>query len=209
MKRRWMAAAWLALGCLAPAIAARRRQVGLGGEWVSLFDGKTLGGWTLVPLPGKKTKLGGQGRRDRGLGRAVDALQPAGRLQELPVSAPRSRSTTRATPGMYIRTPKEADLHQGLRDPGQQHAHATRSRPARSTRWSTSRRCSSRPTPGSPRRSRSPTQLPGQDGDQDPDHGQRRAALRVPRPRPALEGRATSPSSSTTPAARSRSARSR
>ena len=87
---------------------------------------------------------------------------------------------------------------------------ATRSRPARSTPSSTSTSSSSRPTPGSPRRSRSMDKnYRGKMVTAHQGHGQRRAALRVHRPRPDLRRRATSPSSSTTRAARSRSARSR
>ena len=68
-----------------PGDRRRGREAGLGGR-VGLalrrqvdrrLDGR--------PPARQEDEVGGQGRRDRGLGRAVDALQPPGRLQELQV----------------------------------------------------------------------------------------------------------------------------
>ena len=54
------------------------------GEWVSLFDGQTFSGWTQGG-GAENEQVGGRRRGHRGLGQALDALQPQGRLQELPV----------------------------------------------------------------------------------------------------------------------------
>jgi hypothetical protein len=55
MNRSGRQAAWLACGLLASALLSSSAfGADEKSEWVSLFDGKTLSGWTFLPLPNQK-----------------------------------------------------------------------------------------------------------------------------------------------------------
>lgn len=49
---KWIAVALLAAGFASAGMAAGRQD----GEWVSLFDGKSMDGWEVVPFPDRDTK---------------------------------------------------------------------------------------------------------------------------------------------------------
>ena len=173
------------------------------GEWVSLFDGQTLSGWTQGGGKGTQ-QVGGRGRRHRRLGQAVDALQPQGRLQELQVPRrgqdqrprqlghvlPLPQAQRRASPKGY-----EAQIDSTHSDPirtgsiyGFVHVYKQLVPP---DTWFTYEVEVRR------------QELARQDRHAHQGHGQRRGALRVHRLRPRPGTRATSRSSSTTRAARS------
>ena len=134
------------LGGLAPACSH-------AGEWVSLFDGKTLSGWTQ----------GGGAGRASGRSWTAPSWAPARRrcstapraTTRTSSSAPRSRSTTTATRACTSAAPSPTAASPTATRPRSTAPTATRSGPARSTASSTSTSRSSRPTPGSPTRSRS------------------------------------------------------
>ena len=115
-------------------------------------------------------------------------------------TAPRSRSPTRATRGCTS-APSRARLPQGLRGAGQQH-------PPRPVADRDPVRLRAREGDARPARH---LVHPGGRGDRQPhqDQGQRQAGGRLRGREEHVHRRATSPSSSTTPAARSGSARSR
>ncbi len=153
MKRRWMATAWLALGCLVPAFAGGADKPDSRGGLGLAVRRQVPRRLDLGAAGQAGDEVGGQGRRDRRLGRPVDALQPPGRLQELQV--PRRGEDQRQGELRHVRPdPQGSRRSRTATRSRSTPPTATRSRPARSTPWSTSRRPSSRPTPGSPRRSR-------------------------------------------------------
>ena len=110
MKRRWMAAAWLALGWIAPATGLEAREPAPQGEWVSLFDGKSLGGWD------RRWSCAGRGRaRWEVKDGAIVGTRPSPRC----CSAPRGdyknfrykaelKINDKGNSGMYVRTLKKA-----------------------------------------------------------------------------------------------------
>jgi 3-keto-disaccharide hydrolase len=112
MKRRWMAAAWLALGWLAPAIAGAAQKPASEGEWVSLFDGKSIDDWTVVPLPGKKTKWEVKDGVIEGTGEASMLYSPRGDYQNFRFRA-EVKINDKGNSGMYVRAPKEATFSKG------------------------------------------------------------------------------------------------
>ena len=88
------------------------------GEWVSLFDGKTLSGWTKAG-----TRAGNWEVKDGaivGTGTLVDALQPQ-ELQELQVPGRAQDQRPRQLGHVLPLPDARRRLQQGLRGPGRQH----------------------------------------------------------------------------------------
>ena len=112
MKRRWMVAAWLALGWLAPAIAGAEQKPASEGEWVSLFDGKSIDDWSVVPLPGKKTKWEVKDGVIEGSGGQSMLYSPRGDYQNFKYRA-EVKINDKGNSGMYVRAPKEASFTVG------------------------------------------------------------------------------------------------
>ncbi len=83
-------------GILGMALNGLAATSALAGEWVSLFDGQTLSGWTKGGGRAEQ-QVGGRGRGHPGFGPGLDALQPARATTRTSSSGPRSRSTTTAT----------------------------------------------------------------------------------------------------------------
>jgi len=111
MKRRWMAAAWLALGWMAPT-RAPAQDPGPSGGWVSLFDGKTLGGWESVPLAGKTSKWEVKDGVIEGTGEQSMLFSPRGDYRNFRYRA-EVKINDKGNSGMYVRAPKEATFTKG------------------------------------------------------------------------------------------------
>ena len=105
MKRRWMATAWLALGCLAsgPAHGADKSDSAAG--WTSLFDGRSIEGWTAVPLPNQKSTWEVKDGVIEGSGGASMLYSPRGDYQNFKFRA-ELKINDKGNSGMYVRTPK-------------------------------------------------------------------------------------------------------
>ena len=112
MKRRWMLAAWLALGWLAPAIAGAAQKPASEGEWVSLFDGKSIDGWSVVPLPNRKTKWEVKDGAIEGSGEASMLYSPRGDYKNFKFRA-EVKINDKGNSGMYVRAPKEPTFSKG------------------------------------------------------------------------------------------------
>ena len=129
------------------------------GEWVSLFDGKTLSGWTQGGGEGKSNWEVEDGAIV-GSGGASMLYSPKGDYKNFRFRA-EIKINDNGNSGMYFRTPEARRASPRATRPRSTAPTATRSGPARSTLSSTSTSSSSRPTPGSPRRSRSSTRTTG------------------------------------------------
>ena len=106
MKRRWMAAAWLALGCLAPGFARGDDKSASESGWVSLFDGKSIEGWTAVPLPNQqKSTWEVKDGLIEGSGGASMLYSPRGDYQNFKYRA-EVKINDKGNSGMYVRAPK-------------------------------------------------------------------------------------------------------
>ena len=112
MKRRWMAAAWLALGCLAPSFARGAEQSASEAGWTSLFDGKSIEGWTSLPLPNQKTTWEVKDGVIEGSGGASMLYSPRGDYQNFKFRA-ELKINDKGNSGMYVRTPKQPTFMNG------------------------------------------------------------------------------------------------
>ena len=89
--------------------------------WVSLFDGKTLSGWTMTDRR-HEGRASGRSRTARSSAPARPRCSTAPRATtRTSGSAPRSRSTTTATRACTSAPGQGGELLQRLRGPGQQH----------------------------------------------------------------------------------------
>lgn len=109
MNRMIRRTCWLLLGLIAPSFACAAE-----GEWVSLFDGKSLEGWTALELGGKKgtshwvVKDG----MIEGSGQQSMLFSPKGHYKNFRYRA-ELKINDGGNSGMYIRTPKEATFSKG------------------------------------------------------------------------------------------------
>jgi hypothetical protein len=109
MNRMIRRTCWLLLGLVAPSMACAAE-----GEWVSLFDGKSLEGWTALELGGKKgtshwvVKDG----MIEGSGQQSMLFSPKGHYKNFRYRA-ELKINDGGNSGMYIRTPKEATFTKG------------------------------------------------------------------------------------------------
>jgi Domain of Unknown Function (DUF1080) len=103
MNRRGMLIAWLALGLLIPASGSAQQKTESTGEWVSLFDGKTLGDWTTADgTPGNWKVVDGA---IYGSGPASHLFSPRGDYKNFKYKA-EVKIADHANSGMYFRTKK-------------------------------------------------------------------------------------------------------
>ena len=108
MNRRAMATGWVALALLAPAILAEARPP--EGEWVSLFDGKTLSGWSIADGTAGTWKV--EEGALHGSGSASHLFSPRGDYKNFRYKA-EFKIADKANSGMYFRTKKEGDFPAG------------------------------------------------------------------------------------------------
>ena len=207
MTSRWMATGWVALGCLAPALAGGADKPDSEAGWTALFDGKTLEGWTPVPLGKQATNWEVKDGVIEGSGAASMLYSPRGDYKNFKYRA-EVKINDQGNSGMYVRTPKGATFSNGY----EIQVNATHRDPIKTGSIYTLvhlEKAVVPPIPGSPRRSRSPTSITGASWSR--SSGSRSTASCSSSTSTTTDSgrRATSPSSSTTPAARSRSARSR
>jgi hypothetical protein len=110
MNRRGKLIAWVACGLLVPALGLAQQKEESTGEWVSLFDGKTLGGWTTADgTPGNWTVEDGA---IHGSGPASHLFSPRGDYKNFKYKA-EVKIADKANSGMYFRTVKEKNFPTG------------------------------------------------------------------------------------------------
>jgi hypothetical protein len=107
-----MAAAWLALGCLAPGLAMGAEQSASEPGWVSLFDGKSIEGWTSLPLGNQKSTWEVKDGVIEGSGGQSMLYSPRGDYQNFKFRA-ELKINDKGNSGMYVRTPKEPTFMNG------------------------------------------------------------------------------------------------
>jgi hypothetical protein len=101
-------AGWLIVGVLVPGLACAAE-----GEWVSLFDGKSLEGWTALELKGKGTSLWEvKDGTIQGSGEPSMLFSPKGHYKNFRYRV-ELKINDHGNSGMYIRTPKEATFTKG------------------------------------------------------------------------------------------------
>ncbi|WZO97150.1 DUF1080 domain-containing protein [Isosphaeraceae bacterium EP7] len=104
---RLAAYAWIALGLAAP-LGAQAQE-----KWTPLFDGKTLSGWTFLPLQaGAKTNWEVKDGTIVGTGDASMLFSPRGDYKNFRYRA-ELKISDKGNSGMYIRAPKKATFTQG------------------------------------------------------------------------------------------------
>lgn len=113
MKHSVIAAA-LALGLAAPACApAAEKAESTQGQWVSLFDGKTLSGWTALELKGAGTSHWEvKDGAIVGTGQPSMLFSPLGHYKNFRYRA-EIKINDHGNSGMYVRTPKEPTFSKG------------------------------------------------------------------------------------------------
>jgi hypothetical protein len=114
MNRLIHSVAWVVLGLTVPGVALAE-----DGKWVSLFDGKSLEGWTALELPGRKNQPNQGGShwevKDgmiEGSGTQSMLYSPRGDYKNFRFRA-ELKINDGGNSGMYIRTPKEATFTKG------------------------------------------------------------------------------------------------
>jgi hypothetical protein len=107
-----MAAAWLALGCVAPTLAPAQDKSDSEAGWVSLFDGKTLSGWTPLAMGNQKSNWEVKDGVLEGSGGQSMLYSPRGDYQNFKYRA-EVKINDKGNSGMYVRTPKEATFMNG------------------------------------------------------------------------------------------------
>jgi hypothetical protein len=94
-------------------IAGTAMAQGKQSEWVSLFDGKTMSGWTMLELQGKGTsKWEVADGMLVGTGKASMLYSPEGHYKNFRFRA-EIRINDHGNSGMYVRAPKEATFSKG------------------------------------------------------------------------------------------------
>ena len=115
MNRRMMMTAWLVLGGLglAPTMARAQDKSAADEGWVALFDGKTLGGWTSLPLSeSKPTSWEVKAGVLEGSGEASMLYSPRGDYKNFKYRA-ELMVNDKGNSGMYVRTPKAPTFMNG------------------------------------------------------------------------------------------------
>lgn len=105
--------AFLLLGLSVPGMALAQGNAKTEEGWVSLFDGKTLSGWTALEMAGKGTShwevkdgvIEGSGKQSM-------LFSPLGHYKNFIYRA-ELKINDKGNSGMYIRTPKEATFVKG------------------------------------------------------------------------------------------------
>lgn len=110
MKRLIRRGGVLALGLIVAATACGQDKK---REWVSLFDGQTMSGWTMLELGEKgSSKWEVKDRMLVGSGKPSMLFSPKGDYKNFRYRA-EIRINDHGNSGMYIRTPKEATFSKG------------------------------------------------------------------------------------------------
>ncbi len=107
----WGASLFICLG-LAPATADDKAGAGSEEGWVSLFDGKSLSGWTPMELKGKTSKWEVKEGALCGSGEQSMLFSPRGHYKNFRFRA-EVKINDGGNSGMYVRTPKEATFSKG------------------------------------------------------------------------------------------------
>jgi hypothetical protein len=109
MNRLIRSAAWLVLGMAVPGLALAEDST-----WVSLFDGKSLEGWTALELGQEKGKSHWEVKDGmiEGTGTQSMLFSPRGDYKNFRFRA-ELKINDGGNSGMYIRTPKEATFTNG------------------------------------------------------------------------------------------------
>jgi len=109
MNRLIRSAAWLVLGMAMPGFALAEDST-----WVSLFDGKSLGGWTALELGKEKGKSHWEVKDGmiEGTGMQSMLFSPRGDYKNFRFRA-ELKINDGGNSGMYIRTPKESTFAKG------------------------------------------------------------------------------------------------
>lgn len=114
MNRRLPIASLILCLAFTPSLKADDKdKVATKSEWVSLFDGKTLSGWTALELQGKGTSLWEV--KDgvlTGTGKASMLFSPEGHYKNFRYKA-ELKINDHGNSGMYVRAPKEATFSKG------------------------------------------------------------------------------------------------
>ncbi len=111
MNRRATLIAGVALGLLiVPSLASAQQKTESTGEWVSLFDGKTLGGWTTADGTTGNWKV--EDGAIHGSGPASHLFSPRGDYKNFKYRA-EVKIADKANSGMYFRTKKGPDFPNG------------------------------------------------------------------------------------------------
>jgi hypothetical protein len=109
MKRRWITAA---LGITLGAFTLSAAPAADEEKWVSLFDGKTLSGWTSVPLPKQTSTWEVKDGVLEGSGGQSMLYSPRGDYQNFKYRA-EVKINDKGNSGMYVRTPQGATFMDG------------------------------------------------------------------------------------------------
>ena len=111
MNRRGTLIAWVAFGLVVPTLgSAQDKSAGSEGNWVSLFDGKTLGGWTTAD--GTTGKWEVEDGVIHGSGPASHLFSPRGDYKNFKYRAD-FKIADKANSGMYFRTTKGPGFPRG------------------------------------------------------------------------------------------------
>jgi hypothetical protein len=112
MKRRWLLTVSVALSSVIPALAGGAEQAGSPEGWVSLFDGKTLEGWTPLATSKQATKWEVKDGVIEGSGGPSMLYSPRGDYKNFKYRA-EIKINDKGNSGMYVRTPKGATFYDG------------------------------------------------------------------------------------------------
>jgi hypothetical protein len=115
MNRRWTTAALgvaLVALTLSAAPAADDDKSASEAGWTSLFDGKTLSGWTSVPLSGQTSTWDVKDGILEGSGGQSMLYSPRGDYQNFKFRA-EIKINDKGNSGMYVRTPPEPTFMKG------------------------------------------------------------------------------------------------
>lgn len=112
MIRRWTAVASLALGMMGQGAAPAQEPKKAVGEWVSLFDGKTLGGWESLPLGKQPSKWEVKDGVIEGSGAQSMLYSPRGDYKNFVYRA-EVKINDKGNSGMYVRAAKKASFTDG------------------------------------------------------------------------------------------------
>ena len=112
MKRRWMATLAVALGCLAPSLIVAQDKSASEAGWVSLFDGKSIEGWTVMPMSKQASNWEVKDGVLEGSGGQSMIFSPRGDYQNFKFRA-EIKINDKGNSGMYVRTPKGATFMNG------------------------------------------------------------------------------------------------
>jgi hypothetical protein len=110
MKRSVFFVAWATIGLIVPTLAQAQEKSASEEKWVSLFDGKTLGGWTIADGTTGTWKV--EDGVIHGSGPVSHLFSPRGDYKNFKYRA-EVKIADKANSGMYFRTKKEGGFPAG------------------------------------------------------------------------------------------------